>query len=397
MTTFAPTDADAVREAIRWALSAGEPVEVVSGASKRAIGNPTQTAHTLDMSACAGIESYEPEELVLTLRPGTPMDEVEDALTARKQLLAFEPPNLAPLLGTEGRPTIGGTFGSNFAGPRRLSAGAVRDHMLGLSAVAGRGDAFKAGGRVVKNVTGYDLARALAGSWGTLAVATELTIKVLPAPETERTLLLAGLSPSAAVTAMATAMGSSADVSGAAHLPADVLPDGIAALGRASATVLRLEGFGPSVDARRQHLAALLPGEPATLDAAESAALWRHVRDAAAFVGTDAAVWRCSVTPSAGPALAAAAPAGSRTVFDWAGGLVWIETPATGDAGAAAIRGAIDAAGGGHATLIRAGMDLRARVPTFQPVGGAKGALAERLRVAFDPEGVLNPGRMARV
>ncbi|WP_211110161.1 FAD-binding protein [Acuticoccus mangrovi] len=390
-----PRTAGEVRDAVAWAVSAREPLRVIGGGTKASVAPPIQTGHTLTLAGLSGIVAYEPEELVLTLKPGTPMAEVTAALDEANQMLAFEPPSFAPLLGSSGTATFGGTFGTNFAGPRRLTAGAVRDHMLGVEAVSGRGETFKAGGRVVKNVTGYDLARALAGSWGTLAVATLLTVKVLPRPETEATVVLDGLAAEAAVGAMAQAMGSSADVSGAAHLPADVaaiVPDA-----KGAATLLRLEGFGPSVASRRAMLEGLLKSHgPRLLEREASAALWPKVRDATPFVGTDGAVWRCSVAPTMGPRVAAALPTGSRVMFDWAGGLLLVETPAVGDAGAAALREAIRRAGGGHATLLRAPPAVRAAVPTFQPTATGIAALAGRLRQAFDPEGILNPGQLGR-
>lgn len=393
-----PRSAAEVADAITWAIDAEEPLEVIGGATKRAIAMPAQTAYTLDMSDLAGIVSYEAEELVLTLAPGTPMAEVEAALSARGQMLAFEPPDYTALLASTGTPTFGGAFATNFAGPRRVAAGAVRDHMLGIAAVSGRGEAFKAGGRVVKNVTGYDLSRALAGSWGTLAVATELTCKVLPRPECETTLVLEGLSPEEAARAMARAMGSPGDFSGAAYLPADIaatLP-GLDGADGASRTLLRLDGFGPSVAARAGDAEALFAGTPMRRLADEaSAALWRAVRDGAPFVGTAGVVWRCSVPPMSGPAMLAAAPEGARAYLDWAGGLVMMETPATGDAGAAALRAAAESCGG-HALMLRAPVDIRGEVATFHPMASGLESLSRRLRQAFDPKGILNPNRMSR-
>lgn len=395
-TTIRPRSEAEVADAITFAVDSGSPLEVIGGATKRAVATPTQTAYTLDMSDLAGIVSYEPEELVLTLSPGTPMAEVAAALAERKQMLAFEPPDYAALLGTtDGTPTFGGAFATNFAGPRRIAAGAVRDHMLGIAAISGRGEKFKAGGRVVKNVTGYDLARALAGSWGTLAVATELTVKVLPAPQRETTVVLIGLSPEDAAAAMARALGSPGDFSGAAHLPADIAADLVPDAG-ASLTLLRLDGFGPSVAARVAEAERLFAGTPQRLIADDaSAALWRAVRDGTPFVGGSGVVWRCSVPPMAGPSLLAAAPAGARAYLDWGGGLVMIETPATGDAGAETLRAAAENCGG-HALMLRAPVDIRARVATFHPMAPGIESLSRRLRQAFDPKGVLNPNRMSR-
>ncbi len=269
------------------------------------------------------------------------MAELGETLGAAGQMLAFEPPDLVPLLGASGEATFGGTFGTNFAGPRRLTAGAVRDHMLGLHAVSGRGERFKAGGKVVKNVTGYDLARALCGSWGTLAVATEMTVKVLPrAGDRDDASRSRGLT---------TARGRRRD--GAGHglaggrlrRGAPCRPMWSAAVipgADAPHTLLRLEGFGPSVAARVEALHRLFAGEDVTaLERDASQAAWQAIRDVVPFVGTAGAVWRISVAPTAGPLIAAAMPAGSRVLLDWAGGLVWVETPASGDAGARPARG----------------------------------------------------------
>lgn len=391
-----PRDADELKDAIAWAVSGKAPLEVVGGGTKRAFGPPVQAAATLDVSGIAGIVSYEPEELVLSLRPGTPMTEVEEALAGAGQMLAFEPPDLTALLGAEGTPTFGGLYATNLSGPRRIAAGAVRDHILGVHAVSGRAEAFKAGGKVVKNVTGYDLARALTGSWGTLAVATEVTVKVLPRPQTETTITVGGLDPEAGVAALSRALGSPADVSGAAHLPADVAPavvDGA----EGPVTLVRVEGFGPSVEARAAALSRLFEGEDvASLSVDASREAWRRIRDVSPFAGGRCAVWRCSVPPAAGPMVAAAAPPGSRAFLDWGGGLVWIETASDGDAGASVIRSAVANAGSGHATLVSAPLDVRAAIPTFPVAGGPLGALTGRLKAAFDPEGILNPGRMGR-
>ena len=242
---------------MQWALAEGKAAEIVGHGSKRAIGRPAQTDLTLDLSALSGVTLYEPEELVLSAKAGTPLAEIEALVAAKGQQLAFEPMDYATLLGgVAGRGTIGGALAANLAGPRRIKAGAARDHFLGFSAVSGRGETFKSGGRVVKNVTGYDLCKLIAGSWGTLAAMTEVTIKVLPRPETEETLLIRGLEPAQAVEAMTTAMGSSCDVSGAAHLPAEVATSHPGGRGAgAGVTALRLEGFSPSVAHRRGVLA----------------------------------------------------------------------------------------------------------------------------------------------
>ena len=247
MTTLRPADADGVLEAVRWAAAEEVPIEVFGHASKRGVGRPVQTGHGLDLSALSGVTLYEPEELVLSAKAGTPMAEIEALLDRHNQMFAFEPMDFGPLFGAaRGRGTIGGALAVNSSGPRRIKAGAARDHILGIHAVSGRGEAFKSGGRVVKNVTGYDLSKGLAGSWGTLAVVTDATFKVLPKPEALTTLVVAGLDDLTAVTALCKAMGTPLDVSGAAHLPDAVaaeVPDASFASGGRAATLIRLEGF----------------------------------------------------------------------------------------------------------------------------------------------------------
>ena len=206
--TLAPRDSKELQQVVEWALNAGVTLDVRGGGSKLALGMPMSCDQVLDLSGLTGIVDYAPEELVVTLRAGTPLREVEVLLAQRHQMLAFEPPDLGPLLGREPGPgemggTLVGALMGNFAGPRRLSAGAARDHLLGFSGVNGRGEAFKSGGRVMKNVTGYDLSKLLAGSWGTLAAMIDVTIKTLPRPETEASVVVAGLDDARAAQAMA--------------------------------------------------------------------------------------------------------------------------------------------------------------------------------------------------
>jgi glycolate oxidase FAD binding subunit len=400
-----PGDAKEVEAAVQSVLAAGRTAEIVGHGSKRAISRAAQTDLTLDLSGLSGVTLYEPEELVLSAHAGTPLAEIEALVAAQGQQLAFEPMDYGSILGgAAGRGTIGGTLAANLSGPRRVKAGAARDHFLGFHAVSGRGEAFKSGGRVVKNVTGYDLCKLIAGSWGTLAVLTEVTIKTLPGSETEETVLIRGLEPERAIEAMAAASGSACDISGAAHLPAEVvarIPSvGIAGAGSA-VTALRIEGFAPSVAPRKGMIEAMLSpfGEVAALEATLSQSLWRAIRDVAPFAaardGLEKPLWRVSTTPSRGAELAAmvAAEADALMLFDWAGGLVWVTLDPCEDAGAGIIRRAV-AATGGHATLIRAPASVRATVAVFEPQGIASAALTKRVKESFDPAGVLNPGRM---
>ncbi|MBX3572526.1 MAG: glycolate oxidase subunit GlcE [Mesorhizobium sp.] len=404
MTTFTPHTSAEVLDAVRWAAAEEQPLEVLGHGTKRGIGRPAQTEHAIDLSRLTGVTLYEPEELVLSARAGTPLAEIEALLAERGQELAFEPMDYARL---HGKPpgqsgksgTIGGVLATNLSGPRRLKAGAARDHILGVQCVSGRGEAFKSGGRVVKNVTGYDLSKAIAGSWGTLAIVTDLTFKVLPRAETETTVALRRLDDERATAAMAAALGSSAEVSAAAHLPERVaarVADGM--LGSDPATLLRVDGFGPSVAYRVAMLSDLFGGHIETIEAERSRALWAGIRDVSPFAeGTDRPVWRVSTAPSDGWKLVAALrmQAAVDAFYDWQGGLVWLRME--GDAEAGAIRSLVRAHGGGHATLVRAASSVRAATPVFEPQPGALGALAARLKSEFDPKGILNPGRMAAV
>jgi glycolate oxidase FAD binding subunit len=342
---------------------------------------------------------------VLSARAGTPIADIEAVVAAHKQQLAFEPMDYGPLLGGVANcGTIGGVLAANLCGPRRIKAGAARDHFLGFSAVSGRGEVFKSGGRVVKNVTGYDLCKLMAGSWGTLAALTTVTLKVLPRPETQATLLVVGLDDATAVRAMTVAMATACDVSGAAHLPAATarrisVGESLAA-GRA-VTALRLEGVAPSVAHRKEELiAAMKPfGEIAFADELPSRNLWRAIRDVTPFAATpdtaERPVWRVSAVPSKGADVARsiAAECQAEALYDWAGGLVWIMLMAQlGDAGTGLARRAA-AACGGQAMLVRAPAALRAAVPVFEPQEEALAGLTRRVKQSFDPKGILNPGQ----
>ena len=402
METLRPTTEDEAIEAVGWACQGEHALEIVSGGSKRGLGRPAGAAALLDLSGLAGIALYEPEELVLTARPGTTLAEIDARLAQHGQALAFEPPDLGPVLGAgPGLATLGGCMAANLSGPRRFKSGAARDHILGVRAVSGRGELFKSGGRVVKNVTGYDLCKLLAGSWGTLAAMTEITVKVLPAAEKLRTVLVYGLDDEAAVDAMTRALGGPFEVSGAAHLPA-----GIAALsgvGRvrdpgSSVTALRIEGPEPSVLARTASLRGLFADGHALdeLHGHNSSAFWREVGEARFHAAGEAILWRLSVPPAGGAAVAGriADAFEVRAFYDWGGGLVWLALPpGAEDAGAEAVRAALGPAGG-HATLIRAPEEVRRRVPVFHPQPPGLAALSERVKQAFDPRNILNPGRM---
>lgn len=383
---------------VREAAAEGQALEIRGGGSRSGLGHPIRNARTLSMARLSGVTLYEPEAMTLVAAAGTPLAEIETLLAGQNQRLPFEPTDLRALYDTGAtEPTLGGVVATGASGPRRIQAGACRDSLIGVRFVNGRGEAIKSGGRVMKDVTGYDLVKLTAGAHGTLGVITQVAFKLLPRPEKTATLLLSRLSDEAAVAAMSAALGSPFDVTGAAHFPAG--PDG------APVTMIRLEGFEKSVDYRaeklREQLRPLLPsGAEAAIEAgAETTeADWRRVRDAEGFAGRPGAVWRITVKPSDGPGLLAelrAALPVEAAFYDWGGGLIWLLTadPAGGDAGGAAVRAATDTRGG-KATLLRASEETRARVSVFHPQNPVLGRLAAGLKSKFDPAGVLNPGRM---
>lgn len=397
--TIRPDTLDALRETIAEAAAAEVPLAIEGHGSKQGLGRPVQAARTLSTASLAGIQFFEPEELVLSAMAGTPIVELEALLASRGQRFEFEPMDYGPLHGLPaGKGTLGGVLACNLSGPRRIKQGAARDHVLGVTAVSGRGEIFKSGGRVVKNVTGYDLSKGLAGSYGTLAVMAEIIVKTLPRCESEETLLVRDLADDAAAGVMAAAMGSSAEVSGAAHLPYGVASRVLGGhLGKAPATAIRLEGFRVSVDARAAYLARALgrAGPLERLGADESAALWRDVRDVIPFAdGTERRVWRVSLPPTYGHAfvMALRMQVAADAFYDWQGGLVWLRMDH--EAEADIVRQTLRRYGGGHATLVRAPLAERLAVPVFEPQPPELRALSQRLKKQFDPKDVLNPGRM---
>jgi glycolate oxidase FAD binding subunit len=401
-------DAKDVEQVVRAAIASEQPLEIIGHGSKRLIGQPMATNALLDLSALNAVTAYEPNELIVTVQAGAPLADVLSLIDSKNQQFAFEPIDTAALLGAPDRGTIGGMIGAGLAGPRRIKAGGARDHLLGAHAVSGFGDSFKAGGRVVKNVTGYDLCKLLAGSWGTLAVMTEVTLKVMPRPESERTLLLRGLDDITANRAMTAALGSPFDVSGAAHVPNSALRAGMRGLGdlgyqREAVTLLRLEGITASAAHRAAALGKILApfGTAEILEDVASGAVWSSVRDIKLFAADGALgawpVWRIVCPPASGGGLGEqlARDTGGDVIYDWGGGLIWAALPPKPDAQAALVRLRVNAVGG-HATLIRASEQVRRNVDVFHPQQTGVAALGERVRHSFDPRNILNRGRMIR-
>jgi glycolate oxidase FAD binding subunit len=386
-----------IQSIIRAHMAIDTPLAIYGG-NTRPIGSDNVYAdQALSLSNYSGITAYNPAEMVMSAKAGTPMSQIEAALLANNQMLPFEPMDHRPTLGTTGEPTIGGVFGANVSGPRRFVAGAARDCLLGVEFINGKGELIKAGGRVMKNVTGLDLVKLLAGSYGTLGVLTEVTFRLLPRPKTVRTLVISHLEEDRAAHAMAAAMATPYEVSGAAHLPMSAayrflggnLPAG-------PATLLRLEGLEASVDMRLAKLGeALRPfGEQSVLDKSASDAVWTDVRDVNVYSHVlDKPLWKVSVAPSIGHQLVAALrlQSGIDAFYDWQGGLIWMQMEAANDG--ELIRQYIKQVGG-HATLVRAGRFGPGANHFFQPLPAAEKLLSQRIKAQVDPQSLFNPLRM---
>lgn len=388
-----PTTEEEVAESVRAAAAMCEPLAIEGNGSKRALLRPVQAARRLTTRNLSGITLYRPQELILSARAGTPLPEIEAALAEKGQYISAEPPDMRGLFGTDQPATIGGVVAANLSGPRRITAGAIRDLVMGIRFVNGAGEVVRSGGRVLKNVTGLDLCKLLTGSHGTLGVITEVTLKVLPAPEASATLALRVQDLAAGVRSLSAGLGSPFGVTGAA-----LLPEGAPAFGLEGPTaLLRLEDFASFVAYRAGRLRTELAGHGimSLLEGAPSRALWRMVRDAAPLgAGPDQAIWRVSVRPSAGPRVAAAVTGAfdARLLLDWGGGLVWIAGPAT-EAAHEAVMAAAQREGGSF-TLFRAPEPLRAAVAVLPEEAPPLAAIGLRVKAALDPKGVFNPGRM---
>lgn len=383
---------------VRNAAAQGTRLALCGGNTRSGFGNPVSSDEVLSARGLSGIVDYEPAEMVMTAKAGTPVAEIEAVLAANRQMMAFEPMDHRGIMGTTGEPTIGGVFAANVSGPRRFVAGAARDSLLGIRFINGKGEAIRAGGRVMKNVTGLDLVKLLAGSHGTLGFLTEVTFRVLPVPQAVETIVISGLDDAAAAKAMAAAIALPVEVSGAAHLPQTVRYRFIGgALPEGEATVLRLEGLSASVSVRAEKLAAVMEafGPIARLGMEESQKLWHEIRDVHPYAGgTQKPLWHVSVAPSAGHQLVAALrlEAGVDAFYDWQGGLIWMRMEA--DPEAELLRRYIRALGGGHATLMRASDAVRAEIPAFEPLPDAVAALSVRVKQKLDPAGIFSAGKM---
>ncbi|MCO6049090.1 FAD-binding protein [Mesorhizobium sp. RP14(2022)] len=397
MILLPETEAEAAAM-IRDAAAKNTRLALGGNGTRAGFGNAFLADAILRSTQLSGIVDYDPAEMVMSAQAGTPLAAIEAALAQNRQMLAFEPMDHRPVMGTQGEPTIGGVFAANVAGPRRFVSGAARDSLLGLRFVNGEGEVLRAGGRVMKNVTGLDLVKLLAGSHGTLGFITEVTFRVLPVPQTAATVVLSDLEDAEAAQAMAAAMALSVEVSGSAHLPPSVKTRFLAGgLPGYAATALRIEGPAEAVSLRAERLVAALEdyGPVTRLGAQETATLWREIRDVHPYAdSTTRPLWRVSVAPSAGHQLVAALrlEAGIDTFYDWQGGLVWMRMEAEPEG--ELLRRAIRATGGGHATLLRASAQARATTSAFEPEAPALAALSARVKAMLDPANIFSPGKM---
>jgi glycolate oxidase FAD binding subunit len=385
-TLIAPADEAGIIDAVRAARAAGEPLAIEGQGSKRGLLRPVQARRSLSTRALAGVTLYRPAELIISAYAGTPLAEIEAVLAEKGQQLIAEPPYLNGVFGTRAPPSIGGVVAANLSGPRRIAWGATRDHVLGLRFVNGKGEVIRSGGRVLKNVTGLDLCKLLSGSYGTLGVIMEVTLKVLPAPETSATLLIETLDLADAVAALSAGLGSPFGVSAAAAMSRSA--HGVAAL--------RLEDFAASVAYRMDRLRVMLDrfGAQRVLEDGESRAFWRSMREVEPLeLSAAETLWRVSVRPSAGPDIAAlASRIGGRSLLDWGGGLVWIAAPSD-PANHAAIAEAVRAQGG-TTMLFRAPDFLRFSAPVIPESSNALHRIETRVKQALDPDGLFNPGHL---
>lgn len=397
-----PESEDELVDIIRGAAERQAPLEVIGRGTKRGLGRPVSADYVLDMSGFTGIHIYEPEELVMIAGAGTPAAEISAALDQHGQILAFEPLDHAGLLGTaEGAGTLGGMIAAGVSGPRRFKAGGARDFVLGVKGVSGRAEPFKTGGRVVKNVTGYDMSKLVTGSFGTLAALTEINLKLAPAPEKIYTLLVYGLDDAGAIAAMRDAAGSPFEPTGLAHLPKGAaVTSSVDHVSEPAQTVtaIRVEGPKISVRHRIEALRGLIGEGRRTeeLHSRRSLTLWREIRDCGPLLEPASAhIWRVSVASTAAAALVAEVRPDAH-FFDWAGGLIWFafNAPETKAALQAAVLHQAVGRIGGHATLVRAPLEARSALNVFQPQEPGLAALTARVKESFDPLRILNPGRM---
>lgn len=390
-----PKSEEALCDLVKSTIGNKQTIKITGGGTRR-IGNAIQADKIVSTSAIKGVSIFEPGALTLVAKAGTSLDEIQKLLATENQHLPFEPADYRGLLGTKGTSTIGGVVAAGISGPRRIQVGAVRDSLIGVRFVNGEGVAIKNGGRVMKNVTGYDLVKLMAGSHGTLGILTEVAFKILPMVEKSNTILVRGLSDDEATSVMSKALGSPFDIAGAAHTTDASQANAI--------TLIRVEGFKKSVTYRITQLKELIAreaGKSAIIDvetnAKKSIELWKSVRDVEPFHKANGAVWKISVKPTDGAKVVAALHSAMsiKSLYDWGGGLVWLLVEEDTIANAKMVRQAVENAKG-HATLMRAGNKTFSKIEAFHPQATRLANISNQLRAQFDPHGIFNPEIMEK-
>ena len=394
MIRHTPKSEDEVSEIVKSAAKRKAALSIKGGGT-RPIGNAVQADEVLVTTGMKGISLYEPGALTIVADAGTTLEAINKELAKENQHLPFEPADYSGLFSVKGKSTIGGVVAAGVSGPRRIQVGACRDSLIGVRFVDGEGTIIKNGGRVMKNVTGYDLVKLLAGSYGTLGVLTEVAFKVLPKPEVTGVISVSGLEDVQAIELLAKALSTPFDVSGAAHI-ADY-NEGIAQ------TFVRVEGFEKSIKYRTKQLKELI--QPMLPKSAElsidmkdksAAKIWDNVRNIEPLHGKEGEIWRLSVKPSNGPMIVneLKKSISLETVYDWAGGLVWLSVSDPSAENAKLIRNTVKRFGG-HATIIKSAKGQKPSAEAFHPEPSRVAELSASLRRQFDPAGILNPGLMA--
>jgi glycolate oxidase FAD binding subunit len=367
-------------EFVRAARADKSPFEIVAGGTRRNVGRPVGALPLMDTSGLTGIMKYEPEELILTAAPATSLAEIVAVLAEKNQRLGFDPADWSRLLGANGVATLAGALSCDASGSGKLRHGNARDSLLGFRAVNGLGEAFRAGGKVVKNVTGFDLPKLMCGAYGTLGVLTELTFRVYPKPTHTAILCLADVTPEIGFAALRRIANSALEPGGLAYLPASMFAD----VGQGAA-LIKLEGASEPLEEKLAMAHGLLGQTMHRIEDDPFAGIGCGDR----FSDIAGDIWRIFVAPSDAPRVAKEIAA-AHWLGDWAGGMLWVAAPASE---AVRIR-AIAASVNGQAMLLRASAQSRTAHGLFAPQPPALAALTRSVKAAFDPLSLFNPGRL---
>lgn len=373
------TTPKAVQAHVQQALDNDTALRITGGQSKLRLGRRVENATLLDLSGLDQLISYEPGELILVVQPGMRLQAIEELLATENQHFAFEPPHW----GTTA--TAGGTAACNLSGPRRFKAGALRDHLLGIEMIDGHGQRIRAGGKVVKNVTGYDLSKVLSGSFGTLGPLTELCFKVWPKPETQQTLAIDNLDTAAAVQLMLNFAGRPCEITGLAHLPTHNAQD--------TQTCVRVEGPAPAVQSQLEGLKKNIYNEVALLAESESIAFWKDLRELTPFQpGPEEVLWRFAIPPASALNLLENLKSFElqRWGLDWGGALLWGLFPQ--DTSAETLHRTAIKCDGNAWRFAHNTEDTNEEA--FTPLSSGVEKLNNRLKQSFDPKNIFNPGIM---